>query len=213
MGGCPVVQVPGRTFPVTARFLEDVVELTRYRLEPSSDSPYVARGMRGPFFFFLRFFCSRQHLFEQLPQAGTARQISRTFLLTKTSSPTLYSIPTRKLPCPSRRESLLNVWIITPSTTTSSFSSLRTFASPNRTSSLSPPPSLSSYPRLNQSVASPTCSKGIKLSDPTTSSSFLFIRPSQTTTKGSSSILLAKELGKLSSQRLSYNFNLAETLY
>lgn len=46
MGNCPVINVPGRTFPVTALFLEDVVELTRYRLEPTSDSPYVARHMR-----------------------------------------------------------------------------------------------------------------------------------------------------------------------
>ncbi|GAA5869879.1 hypothetical protein JCM1840_007661 [Sporobolomyces johnsonii] len=47
MGGCPVVRVPGRTFPVTPYFLEDVVELTRYRLDPHSDSPYVARNKRG----------------------------------------------------------------------------------------------------------------------------------------------------------------------
>lgn len=49
MGGCPVINVPGRTFPVTARYLEDVVELTRYRLDPNSDSPYVARSMRSAF--------------------------------------------------------------------------------------------------------------------------------------------------------------------
>ncbi|GAA5869867.1 hypothetical protein JCM3774_000517 [Rhodotorula dairenensis] len=47
MGGCPVVRVPGRTFPVTPYFLEDVVELTRYRLDPHSDSPYVARNKRA----------------------------------------------------------------------------------------------------------------------------------------------------------------------
>ncbi|GAA6008894.1 hypothetical protein JCM11491_003823 [Sporobolomyces phaffii] len=47
MGGCPVVRVPGRTHPVTPYFLEDVVELTRYRLDPHSDSPYVARSKRG----------------------------------------------------------------------------------------------------------------------------------------------------------------------
>ncbi|GAA6031102.1 hypothetical protein JCM8097_004004 [Rhodosporidiobolus ruineniae] len=46
MGGCPVVRVPGRTFPVTPYYLEDVVELTRYRLDPNSDSPYVARNKR-----------------------------------------------------------------------------------------------------------------------------------------------------------------------
>lgn len=47
MGGCPVVRVPGRTFPVSAYYLEDVVELTRYRLDPHSDSPYVARNKRA----------------------------------------------------------------------------------------------------------------------------------------------------------------------
>lgn len=47
MGGCPVIRVPGRTFPVTPYFLEDVVELTRYRLDPHSDSPYVARSKRA----------------------------------------------------------------------------------------------------------------------------------------------------------------------
>ncbi|GAA5823603.1 hypothetical protein JCM11251_000694 [Rhodosporidiobolus azoricus] len=47
MGGCPVVRVPGRTFPVTPYYLEDVVELTRYRLDPHSDSPYVARNKRA----------------------------------------------------------------------------------------------------------------------------------------------------------------------
>ncbi|GAA5955052.1 hypothetical protein JCM3765_003173 [Sporobolomyces pararoseus] len=47
MGGCPVVRVPGRTHPVTPYYLEDVVELTRYRLDPHSDSPYVARSKRG----------------------------------------------------------------------------------------------------------------------------------------------------------------------
>jgi ATP-dependent RNA helicase DHX29 len=47
MGGCPVVRVPGRTFPVTPYYLEDVVELTRYRLDPHSDSQYVARNKRS----------------------------------------------------------------------------------------------------------------------------------------------------------------------
>ncbi|KAI5477732.1 hypothetical protein MNV49_005921, partial [Pseudohyphozyma bogoriensis] len=47
MGGCPVINVPGRTFPVTPYFLEDVVEMTRYRLDPTMDSPYVARSKRA----------------------------------------------------------------------------------------------------------------------------------------------------------------------
>lgn len=46
MGDCPVITVPGRTFPVTAHYLEEIVEMTRYRLEPTTDSPYVSRRMR-----------------------------------------------------------------------------------------------------------------------------------------------------------------------
>lgn len=49
MNNCPILKVPGRTFPVTSFFLEDVIELTDYRLDPQSDSPYVARrGKRKP---------------------------------------------------------------------------------------------------------------------------------------------------------------------
>ncbi|KAA1089616.1 hypothetical protein PGT21_024996 [Puccinia graminis f. sp. tritici] len=49
MNGCPILKVPGRTFPVTSFFLEDVIELTNYRLDARSDSPYVARrGKRKP---------------------------------------------------------------------------------------------------------------------------------------------------------------------
>jgi ATP-dependent RNA helicase DHX29 len=43
-GDCPVVQVPGRTFPVEVRFLEDVVEETEYFLE--EDSPFAKRLQR-----------------------------------------------------------------------------------------------------------------------------------------------------------------------
>lgn len=43
MGGCPVINVPGRTFPVTPYFLEDAVEFSGYSLSPDSDSPYVQR--------------------------------------------------------------------------------------------------------------------------------------------------------------------------
>lgn len=43
MGGCPVLQVPGRTFPVSSFFLEDVIEITGYSLDSSSDSPYLTR--------------------------------------------------------------------------------------------------------------------------------------------------------------------------
>ena len=46
MGGCPIITVPGRTFPVTPYFLEDAVELCQYRLTLDSDSPYVQRMPR-----------------------------------------------------------------------------------------------------------------------------------------------------------------------
>jgi len=38
-GGCPTLAVPGRTFPVDVHFLEDVLEMCDYTLEP--DSPYA----------------------------------------------------------------------------------------------------------------------------------------------------------------------------
>lgn len=56
--GTPVITVPGRTFPVSTLWLEDVVELTRYKLDATTDSPYISRGMRseclsGPVFALL----------------------------------------------------------------------------------------------------------------------------------------------------------------
>lgn len=45
--GCPVLAVPGRTFPVTPYFLEDVIELCQYRLDPDADSQYARRVRRG----------------------------------------------------------------------------------------------------------------------------------------------------------------------
>jgi len=49
MNGCPILKIPGRTFPVTSFFLEDAIELTGYQLDARSDSPYVARrGKRKP---------------------------------------------------------------------------------------------------------------------------------------------------------------------
>ena len=41
-GGCPVLSVPGRTFPVDVRFLEDAVEFTGWKVVESS--PYARRG-------------------------------------------------------------------------------------------------------------------------------------------------------------------------
>ncbi|KAI9029584.1 P-loop containing nucleoside triphosphate hydrolase protein [Phycomyces nitens] len=43
-GHCPVVSVPGRTFPVHVRYLEDIVESTGYVLE--ADSQYALRSTR-----------------------------------------------------------------------------------------------------------------------------------------------------------------------
>ncbi|KIJ68314.1 hypothetical protein HYDPIDRAFT_24607 [Hydnomerulius pinastri MD-312] len=40
-GGCPILHVPGRTFPVDVRFLEDAVQCTRWSI--SEDSPYAKR--------------------------------------------------------------------------------------------------------------------------------------------------------------------------
>lgn len=40
-GGCPVIHVPGRTFPVDALYLEDAIEHTGWSI--SEDSPYAKR--------------------------------------------------------------------------------------------------------------------------------------------------------------------------
>ncbi|KAF8337940.1 P-loop containing nucleoside triphosphate hydrolase protein [Cantharellus anzutake] len=40
--GCPIMQVPGRTFPVDVQFLEDAVELTKWSI--NEDSPYAKRA-------------------------------------------------------------------------------------------------------------------------------------------------------------------------
>jgi ATP-dependent RNA helicase DHX29 len=41
-GGCPVIHVPGRTFPVDVKYLEDAVEYTKWSI--SESSPYAMRG-------------------------------------------------------------------------------------------------------------------------------------------------------------------------
>lgn len=48
---CPVISVPGRTFPVEAHFLEDAVELTRWTID--EDSPLARRGMTYLMFYAL----------------------------------------------------------------------------------------------------------------------------------------------------------------
>lgn len=40
--GCPILQIPGRTFPVEVRYLEDAIEVTQWKI--SEDSPYAIRG-------------------------------------------------------------------------------------------------------------------------------------------------------------------------
>ena len=42
MNDAPIITVPGRTFPVEACFLEDVIEMTGYNLPPNADSQYIA---------------------------------------------------------------------------------------------------------------------------------------------------------------------------
>jgi ATP-dependent RNA helicase DHX29 len=46
-GDCPVVHVPGRTFPVDIKYLEDAVELTRWSI--TETSPYAKRRPLFPF--------------------------------------------------------------------------------------------------------------------------------------------------------------------
>lgn len=41
-GGCPTIEVPGRTFPVDVHFLEDAVEYAQWSI--SESSPYAKRG-------------------------------------------------------------------------------------------------------------------------------------------------------------------------
>ena len=41
-GNCPVLHVPGRTFPVDVCFLEDAIELTQWFIKDGS--PYMKRG-------------------------------------------------------------------------------------------------------------------------------------------------------------------------
>lgn len=43
-GNCPVISVPGRTYPVHVQFLEDIVQDTGYVLE--EDSPFALRKAR-----------------------------------------------------------------------------------------------------------------------------------------------------------------------
>ena len=44
-GGCPALHVPGRTFPVDVRYLEDALEVTRWWI--SESSPYASEGLRN----------------------------------------------------------------------------------------------------------------------------------------------------------------------
>jgi ATP-dependent RNA helicase DHX29 len=42
-GGCPVLKVPGRTFPVKVGYLEDAVEFANWAI--TEKSPYALKGM------------------------------------------------------------------------------------------------------------------------------------------------------------------------
>lgn len=42
-GNCPVIHVPGRTFPVDIKYLEDAVELTQWSI--TETSPYAQRRL------------------------------------------------------------------------------------------------------------------------------------------------------------------------
>ena len=42
-GGCPILRIPGRTFPVDVRYLEDAIEFTQWHITESS--PYARRRM------------------------------------------------------------------------------------------------------------------------------------------------------------------------
>jgi ATP-dependent RNA helicase DHX29 len=41
-GNCPTIHVPGRTFPVDVRYLEDAVEFSGWQIDESS--PYAKRS-------------------------------------------------------------------------------------------------------------------------------------------------------------------------
>jgi len=42
-GGCPTLHVPGRTFPVDIRYLEDALETTKWWI--SESSPYASKDL------------------------------------------------------------------------------------------------------------------------------------------------------------------------
>jgi ATP-dependent RNA helicase DHX29 len=46
-GDCPMVHVPGRTFPIDVKYLEDAVELAQWSI--TEKSPYAKRCLLLPF--------------------------------------------------------------------------------------------------------------------------------------------------------------------
>ena len=42
-GACPIIRVPGRTYPVDVKYLEDSIDYCRWEI--SDDSQYAKRGM------------------------------------------------------------------------------------------------------------------------------------------------------------------------
>jgi len=47
-GGCPTISIPGRTFPVTALYLEDALEVTAHRVRPGADRARKGGSRSGP---------------------------------------------------------------------------------------------------------------------------------------------------------------------
>lgn len=50
--GCPVIEIPGRTFPVENVFLEDAMEITNYVME--ENGPFARKVKKGTFFAHFR---------------------------------------------------------------------------------------------------------------------------------------------------------------
>lgn len=64
-GQCPVLSVPGRTFPVQVQYLEDVIEATGietlYALFPSSKADFIRLRIRRRFTLrFAPFACAQR---------------------------------------------------------------------------------------------------------------------------------------------------------
>lgn len=68
-GGCPTLHVPGRTFPVDVRYLEDALETTKWWI--SESSPYAVKGSPS---LLDKIFVTSNHVFR--PEGSPSRQES-----------------------------------------------------------------------------------------------------------------------------------------